>query len=258
MKNKGFTLVELLVVIVIIGVLAAISIGTFQGYQDQVRLATAQASSAQIKRQFLAKNASVQETVFTSWYSFDGDDVGATTVADRGEANNTLIQSGAGTIAASTDTGLGIGKSLETNNSLMFVDASSTGLANRPINSLTFAFWFKTDRTAVYPIYIGSTVAFQVLPDRSIKFDMGAFEAFSPEQSIKPNNWHYVIGSYGNGQLQLWLDGRLVDTVQGASVGTWPNSDLVLGGFPATAGSFFIDEVMIMPYAFDGDKLHSY
>ena len=36
-KNTGFTLVELLVVIVIIGILATISIGTFQGYFAQAR-----------------------------------------------------------------------------------------------------------------------------------------------------------------------------------------------------------------------------
>ena len=58
MKNqkKGLTLVELLVVIVIIGILAAISIGTFVRYQEKARLAKAKGIATQIKRQFAVKN----------------------------------------------------------------------------------------------------------------------------------------------------------------------------------------------------------
>ena len=41
-KQKAFTLIELLVVIVIIGILATISVATFNGYQQRAREAVVQ------------------------------------------------------------------------------------------------------------------------------------------------------------------------------------------------------------------------
>ena len=57
-KRKAFTLIELLVVIVIIGILSGIGISQMKNYTEKARLATAKFAANQVKRLFLAQNAS--------------------------------------------------------------------------------------------------------------------------------------------------------------------------------------------------------
>ncbi len=56
-RNKAFTLIELLVVIVIIGILATISITTFQGYFEKARIAKIQYIEGQIETQLRISSA---------------------------------------------------------------------------------------------------------------------------------------------------------------------------------------------------------
>lgn len=54
-KIRAFSLIELLVTIVIVGVLATISIASFNNYQEKARLAKIQAENDQLKKEFIAK-----------------------------------------------------------------------------------------------------------------------------------------------------------------------------------------------------------
>lgn len=52
MKNKGFTLIEMIVVIVILGVLAVTAAPKFMGLQSDARIATLQATKGAIESSF--------------------------------------------------------------------------------------------------------------------------------------------------------------------------------------------------------------
>lgn len=55
--SKGFTIVELLIVIVVIAILAAISIVAYNGIQNRGRLSSAQSSAASVAKKIEAYNA---------------------------------------------------------------------------------------------------------------------------------------------------------------------------------------------------------
>ena len=56
-KQKGFTIVELLIVIVVIGILAAISIVAYNGIQNRARDTTVKNSASQIKTKIESWNS---------------------------------------------------------------------------------------------------------------------------------------------------------------------------------------------------------
>lgn len=72
MKNqKGFTIVELLIVIVVIAILAAISIVAYTGIQDRARNSSAQSLASQV-----AKKAEIQYALTGSYPTGSGDFTG--------------------------------------------------------------------------------------------------------------------------------------------------------------------------------------
>lgn len=64
-KPKGFTIVELLIVVVIIAILAAITIVAYNGIQNRAKTSAAQSQAASIVKKFEALNA-VKGSYFSS------------------------------------------------------------------------------------------------------------------------------------------------------------------------------------------------
>ena len=117
-NRSGFTIVELLIVIVVIGILAAITVVAYNGIQERARMAAALAYSSQIKRSPDALEA-------TAVYEFEDCVSGMTSVNDSSQKNNagTVV----GTAACSTDTPSGTGKSFSFNGSTHINTAAEIG-----------------------------------------------------------------------------------------------------------------------------------
>jgi len=74
-KQKGFTLIELMIVITIIGILAAIALPSYQNYVQEARRADAKAAllSIQLEQEkWRANNPAYTETIGTGGLELDG------------------------------------------------------------------------------------------------------------------------------------------------------------------------------------------
>jgi prepilin-type N-terminal cleavage/methylation domain-containing protein len=204
-KQKGFTIVELLIVIVVIGVLAAITVVAFNGIQERARIAAGQAFESQLIMKYGA--------AATGRWSFD--ECSGTSVTNMGEPNNTDVFSGTGTgttwitdtvsgkgCALSFDGGTKI-ETLATLKSSYYVKAAwiripkSGGTCNNIISQAASG---------------GANAAFYATGCRIAAGHNGAWNtAISPASpTYNDGKWHYVAAIWEDGNLALYVDGRQV------------------------------------------------
>lgn len=132
MEKKGFSLIELLVVISVIGLLATFSLVQISGSRENARLAKAKAGSAQMHR-------AIGDDAVLVW---NFDECSGTVAYDRSEkTNHGTITNG----TWSTDTPSGQGCSLSFNGT-GYVDSTSVAPSISRRN-FSASIWFKTIAT---------------------------------------------------------------------------------------------------------------
>ena len=227
-KFQGFTIVELLIVIVVIAILAAITIVSYTGIQERARVSAAQAFAAQIKHSPDMLDA-------TGVFAFD--ECSGTTVNDSsGKGNTGTI---AGTVSWSTDTPTGSGCSLFFNGSSTYVSTAAEIGATFYIKSL----WVKTNTSGCGNFISGSGSAFYDCTLRS--GHNGSWSAIGANNPINDGKWHHILSRYDNGTLTLYADGKNLGSVSSVSApNTLTNQIGALNGGNRYTG--LIDDVVII------------
>lgn len=242
-KQTGFTIVELLIVVVVIAILAAITIVAYNGISQRAKTTATNNFAAQLKHRNLSDAS--------GYWSFDectGSSVNNT--AGSAVSPTSAIT---GTLSWSVDTPSGDGCSLSFNGSTYV----NTGVSLSNDYYLKSA-WVKTTTTQSANIISDANPAgnsaFYITSGRLSTGHNGAWNAVPSQPGLNDGKWHFVTaefirnGSTSTGKLSISVDGAVV--ASDSTISTMGNPSLVtqlIGAYNNT--SYFnglIDDVMIV------------
>jgi prepilin-type N-terminal cleavage/methylation domain-containing protein len=229
--RSGFTIVELLIVIVIIGILAAITTVAYNGIQERARLASAMAFEHQIHSKYGASA--------TGDWTFD--ECSGTTMKNNGSPQTTdAISTGVATWVTDTATGRGCalrfdgGTRIETTAGLgasLYVKAAWIRVASNQacVNIMSRG------------VSNGADAPFWLTGCKLTAGYQGSYSAVQAPQIMNDGKWHYVAVIWENGSLTLYSDGKQVASTAGTPAPTPIGGTVSIGSH--TTSNFFVGDI---------------
>lgn len=242
MNNKGFTLVEIIVVIAIIGILSTIAMVSLGGMRERAQIATGKSFDSQIAR-------TIGLSLLSKW-SLNSD------VADdqNKEKNKGVIIGGVTEIEGITKNAL---KFNGTNGLIRF---PSSFFATTP-TEFTVSFWAK-------PAKIPSSDAILFYSTRNVEFAVGystqgkfytsyklnpsGWESVAAQNTSQPDKWYHIAMSWSPNKVVLYINGAVIGERKptGKVFATTPSGYPAFGAFvrpTGTTGYFpgILDEISL-------------
>lgn len=232
-RQSGFTIVELLIVIVVIGILAAITIVAYNGIQDHARMATALEFEHQMRTKYL------QDA--TGDWNFD--ECSGQAVKNIGSAATTDTILGTATWITDTPTGKGCALRFDgTTNHIQTV--ASLG----PTYYVKAAWVRITAASCGSPNIIsqaatnGAVAAFYAPGCKPSAGNNGNWSTVQSPQAINDGKWHYVTALWESGTLTMYVDGKSVSVATGVTAPLTNSTGYVAIGSHG-GGNFFNGDI---------------
>lgn len=232
-RRDGFTIVELLIVIVVIGILAAITIVAFNGVQERARVASALAFEKQLRSKY-----GVDAT--GSW-SFD-ECSGSSVANSSATANSDTIT---GVTTWITDTPTGSGCALRFDGATRIETQATLG-ATYYVKGAWTRLTNCTGSNLISQAVTGGAVAALYNPAcRPSAGNNGTWGTVGSATAINDGKWHYVAVIWEAGVMTLYVDGKTVSSAASAAALTNPTGKVSLA---AHAGSNFLNGDLDNPF----------
>lgn len=231
-KQKGFTIVELLIVIVVIGILAAITIVAYNGIQERARMSSAVAFESQFRTKYFVDSTGM----------WDFDECSGSTVRNRSDTNTNDTISGTATWVTDTPTGQGC--------ALRFDGTANKVETQAKLGAQYYAkgAWIRiTAASCASPNIIsqglsgGAQAAFYVPGCRPNAGHNGSWGTVQAPQALNDGKWHYVAVEWQNGTLKLFVDGVTVSTAASVAAPTTATGVVAIGAH--AGGNFFAGDI---------------
>ena len=201
--SRGFTIVELLIVIVVIGILASITIVAFNGIQERARLASGQAFASQlIKKHVLNTSA---------YWTFD--ECSGSSVKSQGD--NSVTSTVVGTLTWSTDTPTGQGCSVQFNGATRIQTTASLA-SDYYLKAAWIKFTVCANNNVLSSPDVGGTDAPVYIPGCRISAGhAGSYSRITSPNLLQTNKWYHIAIEFDNGTYRLFEDGKMVRETSG-------------------------------------------
>lgn len=233
--SSGFTIVELLIVIVVIAVLASITVVAFNGIQERARISGGLSFERQLHSKYGA-NA-------TGDWSFD--ECSGNTASNNGTTPATDTIQGA-THTWITDTATGKGCALRMNGGTRVETAAGLGGSY-----YVKAAWIRVtssqacvnimSRGVTAGASTGADAPFWLTGCRLTAGYQGNYTAVQGAETINDGKWHYVAVIWEDGNLTLYNDGRRVASTASTPAPTPIGGNVSIGSHGT--GNFFVGDI---------------
>lgn len=228
--SSGFTIVELLIVIAVIGIIASISIVAYNGAQDRARIAAGLTFEQQLRSKYGARA--------TGNWSFD--ECSGATVRNDGSPQTTDTITGTATWA--TDTVTGKGCALRFNGATRIETVATLGASY-----YVKAAWIRvaSNQACVNIMSRGASngadAPFWLTGCKLTAGYQGSYSAVQAPQIMNDGKWHYVAVIWEDGNLTLYNDGKQVASTASTPAPT-PTGGVVSIGSHA-GGNYFVGDI---------------